>query len=72
MKKPLTISQLTNIIDHIERMFGPDSFYPLEPAIANLREFAARFKTEPPAERFHRDLWLAVRGEVSRRLRVQP
>ncbi len=72
MKKPLTISELTQIINQSEFMLGSNAFYPLVPAIENHREFAARFATEPPAEGFHRDLWLAVRAEVSRRLGVQP
>jgi hypothetical protein len=69
MNKPLTILQLTDIINHCQRMFGPDSFYPRKPAIENLREYAARFDaSEPPAEGFHRALWIAVRDEVNRLL----
>ncbi len=69
MKNPLTILQLTDIINHCQRMFGPDSFYPRKPAIENLREYAARFDaSECPAEGFHLDLWCAVRAEVNRLL----
>lgn len=66
MKNPLTIRHLTDIINDCQHMFGPDSFYPRKPAIQHLHEYVAMFDTEPPAEGFHRDLWLAVRAEVNR------
>jgi len=69
MKKPLTIRDLTNIINQLDHMFGPDSFFPRVPAIENLREYAAWFDaSEVPAEGFHLDLWRAVRAEVRNKL----